>query len=70
MELAPNPKAVMVSGLWKRKYMATTPMSPTPTTVMPMTLPPMKAIVRASFMPCIAAKAVLPLDLVATFMPT
>ena len=33
-------------------------------------LPPMKEFVRASFMPCIAAKAVLPFDLVATFMPT
>ncbi|OPZ59564.1 MAG: hypothetical protein BWY88_00718 [Synergistetes bacterium ADurb.Bin520] len=46
------------------------PRSPTPTTVMPMTVPPVKATRKAGFMPWMAEKAVFALALVATFMPT
>ena len=40
MELAPKPKAVTMLASLKMKYMTTTPRRPTPTTVIPMTLPP------------------------------
>ena len=52
------------------RNMPITPKSPTPTTVIPMTLPPRNAMLSAPFMPFIAAKAVLPFDFVATFIPT
>ena len=70
IKLAPKPKAVIVLGSPKRTNIPTTPKSPTPTTVIPITLPPIKAMFSAPFMPFIAAKAVLPFAFVATFIPT
>jgi len=69
MELAPMPKLVMIAGSGKRAKQARIPRTPMPTTDIPITLPPLKAMVSASFIPLVAAKAVFPLVLVATTIP-
>ena len=47
-----------------------TPNNPKPTTHMPITAPPLKAIPKALFIPCsLAAVAVLELEFVALFIP-
>jgi len=59
----------MILGSLYNKYVTIMPKMPTPTTVIPMTEPPEKAILNASFIPLVAAKAVFPFARVATFIP-
>ena len=66
---APNPNPATMNGSLKVQYSAVTPISPIPTTVIPITAPPENATRSAGPSPCCAFAVVLVLDLTATFIP-
>ena len=69
MEDAPNPNPATTLMSWNIRYMTVRPISPIPTTLTPMTVPELKASLRAGLRPCCAWTVVRVLARTAMLMP-